>query len=161
MNWIKSYTSGQFSCSWICSPLKKYLARSHERLPRNCWKLAFLASERVFFSIRSGIAIVFDPAGSKKCWRWFPATEPLEKRETVLNISWRKLRLILRRGRPTSNIFGANAHANVLKGSFQRTAIQLHNNWPQTKKGEISVSRIRYLSYTRRVATETETEETA
>ena len=30
----------------------------------------------------------------------------------------RKLRLILRRGRPISNIFGARAHANVLKGTF-------------------------------------------
>ena len=31
---------------------------------------------------------------------------------------WRKLRLILKRGRPISNIFGAKAHANVLKDTF-------------------------------------------
>ena len=75
-----------------------------------------------FFSIRSGIAIVFDPVGSKKCWRWFSATGPLEKRETALDRSWRKLGLILRRGRPIPNIFGAKAHPNVLKVPFQRTA---------------------------------------
>ena len=39
---------GQFLCSWICSPLKKYLSlRSHELLPREYWKLVFLASEWV------------------------------------------------------------------------------------------------------------------
>ena len=43
---------------------------------------------------------------------------PLEKRDTALDRSWRKLRLILRRGRPISNIFGAKAHANVLKDTF-------------------------------------------
>ena len=32
----------------MCSPLKKYLSvRSHELLPRKCWKLVFLASEWV------------------------------------------------------------------------------------------------------------------
>ena len=137
--------------SWTCSPLKKYLSvRSHELLPRTRWKLVSLASEWVgvfskiypelfpaspwsqtIFSIRSGNAIVFDPVGSKKCWRWFPATGPLEKRETALDRSWRKFRLILRRGRPNSNIIGCaaiyvrkrpifevKAHANVLKGTF-------------------------------------------
>ena len=43
---------------------------------------------------------------------------PLEKRDTALDRSWRKLRLILRRGSPISNIFGAKAHANVLKDTF-------------------------------------------
>ena len=32
--------------SWTCSSLKKYHSvRPHERLPRKCWKLVFLASE--------------------------------------------------------------------------------------------------------------------
>ena len=44
--------------------------------------------------------------GSKNSWLWYPATGPLEKRETALDRSWRKLRLILRRGRPISNISG-------------------------------------------------------
>ena len=35
------------------------------------------------FSIQLGqYDFLFDPVGSKKCWRWFPATGPLEKRET-------------------------------------------------------------------------------
>ena len=65
-----------------------------------------------------------NPVGSKKCWRWFPATGSLEKRETALDRSWRKSQVILSRGRPVSNIFGANVHVNVLKGTFflQRTA---------------------------------------
>ena len=65
-----------------------------------------------FFSIRSGVLTVFDPVGSKKCWWWFFATGPLEKRETASDRSWRKPWLIVGRGRPASNIFGANAHAN-------------------------------------------------
>ena len=69
------------------------------------------------FSIWSGNVIAFDPVGSKTCWRLFPATGPLEKRETALE-SWRKVRIILGRGRPISNIFGAKAHANILKGAF-------------------------------------------
>ena len=73
--------------------------------------------KKTCFSIRSGIVTVFDPVGSRKCCRWFPATEPLEKRKTALDRSWRNLRLILMRGRPISNILGA-AHANVLKGAF-------------------------------------------
>ena len=68
------------------------------------------------------IATVFYPVGSKKYWRWFPATGPLEKLETGLDRSWRKLQVILRPRRPNSNIFGANAHANVLKRNFQPTA---------------------------------------
>ena len=62
------------------------------------------------------------PSGSKKCWRWFPATGPLEKRETALDRSWRKLQVILRRGRPISKIFGANAHRTYWNVLFQRTA---------------------------------------
>ena len=138
----------------ICSPLKKYLSvRSHEFLPRKCWKFVSLSSEWVavfskylsravsrfsraqlqgvtvstcsirsekttFFSMQPEIVIVFDPVGSKKWWRWFPATGPLEKRETFLIRSWRKLQVIPSRGRPISNVFEAKAHANVLKGTF-------------------------------------------
>ena len=70
------------------------------------------------FSIWRAILIAFDPVGSKKCWRWFPATGPLEKRETALDRSWRKLQFILRRGKLISTIFEANVHANVLKGTL-------------------------------------------
>ena len=41
--------------------------------------------EITFFPIRSGVVIVFDAVGSKKCWRRFPATGPLDKRETALD----------------------------------------------------------------------------
>ena len=58
------------------------------------------------------------PVGSEKCWRWLPATGSLEKRKTALDGSWRKLQVILRRGRPISNVFGGKAHAHVLKGTF-------------------------------------------
>ena len=67
--------------------------------------------------IRSGTVIAFDPVGWKKCWRWFAATGHLEKRETALDKSWRKLRLMLSRGRLFSNVIGAKPHANVLKGT--------------------------------------------
>ena len=50
----------------------------------------------------------------------------MEKQETALDRSWRKLRLILRRGRPISNSFGAKAHANVLKGAFSTNC---KSNW--------------------------------
>ena len=46
--WPLSTLLGQFLRSWICSPLKKCLSvRSHQLLPRLCWKLVFLASERL------------------------------------------------------------------------------------------------------------------
>ena len=77
-----------------------------------------IRSKITFFSILSGIVILFDPVGSQKCWRWFPATGPLEKRETALDRSWRKLQFILNRGKPISNILGSKAHANVLNGTF-------------------------------------------
>ena len=93
---------GQFLCSRICNPLKKYLlVRSHEILPENVGSW----SSRLRMS-RSLVQMSFDPTG------------PLEKREAAPDRSWRKLRLILRRGRQSSNIFGAKAHANVLKGTF-------------------------------------------
>ena len=46
------------------------------------------------------------------------AKQQQQKRETALDGSWKKLRLILRRGRPICDIVGAKAHANVLKGTF-------------------------------------------
>ena len=59
-----------------------------------------------------------NPVESKACCRWFPATGPLEKRETALDRSWRKLQVILRQGWQIFNIFGAKAHASVLQSSF-------------------------------------------
>ena len=47
-----------------------------------------MPDKKTLFSIRSEIVMVFDPAGSKKCWRWFPATGPLEKLEAALGRSW-------------------------------------------------------------------------
>ena len=75
-------------------------------------------TKKTFFSIRWTIVIVFDPVGSKQCWRRFPANRPLQNRETALHRSWRYLLLILTRRRPISNIFGAKPRTNVLKGTF-------------------------------------------
>ena len=83
---------GQFLCSRIFSPSKTYLSiRSHELMPRKCWKLAFLPSEWIgalskiypelfpaspgaqlqeitvsTFSIRLGQTRLHSPIGSKK-----------------------------------------------------------------------------------------------
>ena len=43
---------------------------------------------------------------------------PGEAASTDLDRSWRKLQVILRRGRPIPNIFRAKTHVNVLKGTF-------------------------------------------
>ena len=83
-----------------------------------------------FFPIRLTIVIVLDPVGSKKCWRWFPATGPLEKRETALDRSWRKLRLI-RRARPISNISELNSCERTEGYFLNGLQIQLHKNWPK------------------------------
>ena len=64
------------------------------------------------FSIQLGQIRLHSPIGSKK------SSGTMEKQETALDRSWRKLRLILRRGRPISNVFGAKARANVQKGTF-------------------------------------------
>ena len=71
-----------------------------------------------FFDPIGEIVIVFDPVGYKMCWRLFPATGPQGKLETAMDRSWRKLQVILMRGRPISNIFGAKAHASVLGGTL-------------------------------------------
>ena len=68
-----------------------------------------MRSKKTIFSIRPENVVVVDRVRSKKCWRWFPATEPQEKQETTLR-SWRKFRLILRRERPVADAFGANNH---------------------------------------------------
>ena len=72
-------------------------------------------SKKTFFSMLSGFVTQLD---RKNADGDFLQHELLEKRETALNRSRGKLQVILRRGRPISNIFGANAHANVLKGTF-------------------------------------------
>ena len=58
----------------------------------------------------------FHPTGSSTIT--IPDRIEKTKWETALDRFWRKLRLILRRARPISNIFGAKAHANVLQGTF-------------------------------------------
>ena len=87
-SFFSCFSLGQLLCSWICSPLKKYLSvRSHEVLPRKRWKLVFLASEWVgAFSkiypellpaspgaqLRETIAL-FHPTGSNTItifWMW-------------------------------------------------------------------------------------------
>ena len=61
----------------------------------------------------------FWPNWIEKGMTWFPATGPLEKRETALERSWRTLRPILRRGRQFFQRFrGKRSHANLLKGTF-------------------------------------------
>ena len=143
--------------------MKKYLSlRSHELLPRNCWKLVFLASEGLgifskiypeLFPASSGAQLQENAVStflsnwvkydynlrsdnrSKKTFfsiRWSIVTQ-LDRKSAdgdFLQLgrwrSWKQLwtdlgetsQVILRRGRPNSNIFGANIHANVLKGTF-------------------------------------------
>ena len=88
--WKTHTQSALFRSNWV-----EYDMITKSRSDR---KKRFFRSDRGWFC---------NPVGSKrKCWRWFPATGPLENRETALDRSWRKLRLILRGGRPTSNIFG-------------------------------------------------------
>ena len=48
-------------------------------------------SDRFFFFFISSIGDC-SPVGSKKRWRWFPSTGPLEKRGTALDRSWWKLK---------------------------------------------------------------------
>lgn len=74
----------------------------------------------------------FDPVGSKKGWRGFPATglleidlgeqsDPIPKRKT-----------------PNSHISGAKTRADVhLKGPFSTDwQIRLHKNWPKVGVNE-------------------------
>ena len=164
-NYKKYESLGQFLCSWICSPFKKYPSvRSHEfssemldiglarRMSRSFLQDLSRAVSRFsrgpvagnhrqhFFDPTGSNTITnvhriekmffFDPigncnpVGSKKRWRWFPVTGPLEKREAALGRSWRKLRLILRRGRPIADMFGAknSCERTEWKVLFRRTA---------------------------------------
>ena len=77
-------------------------------------QLGQIRSEKTFLPTRSLIVIVFDPVGSEKYRRGFPATGHMEERETALDRSRRKVQLILRRETAVSHIFGAKARANVL-----------------------------------------------
>ena len=95
---------------WIgCRPFRSFQS--------DCIRIGLTISDRIQRNVYFDPIGDCNPVGPKK-WRWFPATGPLEKRETALDRSWRKLQVILRRGRLISNIFGAKAHANVLKGTF-------------------------------------------
>ena len=93
-----------------------------------------LGQIRLQSSIGSEKNVVFDPIGECNriltswiekvltviSWNWGPV-----KAETALDRSWRRLRLILRRGRSISNIFGSKAHMDMrtyLTVLFQRTA---------------------------------------
>ena len=92
------------------------------------------------FSIQLGQIRLQPPAGSQKNGivtqldrksgdgDFLQITGPLETLETALGRSWRKLQVILRRGRPTSNIFGANAHTceRAEMYFFNGLQIQLH-----------------------------------
>ena len=82
-------------------------------------RLSVRSHELLRFSIRSGITVVLAPVGSKKWWRWSPATGPLEKRETALDRFWTKLRLISEARKTNIQHFGGNSsHVNVLKSTF-------------------------------------------
>ena len=63
----------------------------------------------------------FDPTGSNTI-TIVHRTEKDGRRETALDRPWRKLRLILRPGRPISNIFGAKLIRTYRKAFFQHTA---------------------------------------
>ena len=89
---------------------------------------------------------VFDPIGY--CNRLRPSW--VENVLTVISCSWapgeagNSTGLILRRGKPISNVFGAKAHADVLKHTrvlprifFKWLQIQLHKNWPEWKQASL------------------------
>ena len=97
------------------------------------WVQSSIGSKETLLSIRSGIATQWDRKSADDDllqlgpWR-------IRKQLWILDRSWRKLQVILGRGRPISNIFGAKAHANVLKGtSFNGLQIQLDTSWPHPK----------------------------
>ena len=113
---------GSFLCRPDCRKLPSKLFRSNWRLGQTRSKTRDRIENNVFFdpnSDRSHLHLIW----IEKCRRGFLAAGILEKRETPPDRSWRELRHILRRERPTSSISGAKAHANVLKGGlFQQTA---------------------------------------
>ena len=84
--------------------------------------IPYRVEKTFFFWIRWTIVVVFGPVGSKKCCRLFCdflQLAPLEIRETDLDTSWRKPRLIPRRRKYQFPIFfGAKADANVIIGTF-------------------------------------------
>ena len=86
--------------------------------------------EYVFFRIRSGVWMVFDPVWSKQRGRKFPVSGCLEKRVTPPDRSWREIRHIMRR--KISYLSGTKAHANVLKVFFcSCLQIRRHKKWPE------------------------------
>ena len=75
-----------------------------------------------------------NPVGSKKCWRWFPATRPLEKRETALDRSWRKLPSHSEARKTNFQHFrGKSSCERTERCFFNWLQIQLHKNWPYIK----------------------------
>ena len=87
------------------------------------------------FPIRSGIAIVFDPVGWKKCWRRFPATGPLEKRGKQL---WINLEESSDSFRGEEDLFqhfrGKSSCERTERYFFNGLQIQLLNNWPNNTR---------------------------
>ena len=81
---------------WRCFPGTGPQEKRATALDRSWGKLRLILRRRrptSFCSICSGIVmLVFDPVGSKMCWRSF-----------LQNTSWRKLGLILRRERPINS----------------------------------------------------------
>ena len=120
--------------------------RSHEVSPRKCWEFVFLASEESELSSRS----IWEQIPASPCAQLQKITvstfsmqlgqirlqSPIASEATALDRSWRKLRLILRRGRPIS-IWGGGktSYARTEKNYFNGLQIQLHHNWPEVHLG--------------------------
>ena len=96
---------GQLVSSWICSPLNEVPFRTF------AWALAPKILEIGLPRPRMTWSFLQDLSRAVSRFSWGPVAGNHRQ-------LWIDLRLILRRGRPISNIFGAKAHANVLKGTF-------------------------------------------
>ena len=82
-----------------------------------------------FFQIQFPIVIAVYPDGSKKCWRWFRAIGPLEKRVAALERSWRKVQPILRREKTNfAPLRGTSSCEHAESDVFNWPQIRLHNN---------------------------------
>ena len=74
-----------------------------------------IGSKKTFVSIRSGIVPQLDWKNADGDLLQLP---PWRSGKQLWMDLGKKLQVVLRRGRPISNMFGAKAHANVLRGTF-------------------------------------------
>ena len=113
-------------------------ARAFENV-RNCCSspqddLDFLQdlSRAVSRFSRCLIVIVFDPVGSEKCRRWLPVTRHLEKRETGLDRSWRKVQVVSEaRNSSFAHFRGKSSSEHADSTISNWLQIRLHKKWPE------------------------------